>query len=266
MEKNEIIQSLDEEFASNLITLLKLEEALYDKIMDLKLDDFDNFNVISSLIGFEKDLISELDINKNNVSIISSVVYRDLGFFVDIYNDSFKKNAIVQRIKNIFDFFRKTDLADGILEKNYESIVSNHIVDTLKIFNGNLSIVKSYLYMYPSLTYDLVLMNGNYSMIDRFSDEITSISLGNDNVYDYYYDKSEQLYKVFTYIIDDLTRYSDIYESDWSSLLDFKLCELRDIIDNVSDEHLCEIRDEISCLDDGLIKNKVLSLLKNKIY
>lgn len=266
MEKNEIIQSLDEEFASNLITLLKLEEALYDKIMDLKLDDFDNFNVISSLIGFEKDLISELDINKNNVSIISSVVYRDLGFFVDIYNDSFKKNAIVQRIKNIFDFFRKTDLADGILEKNYESIMSNHIVDTLKIFNGNLSIVKSYLYMYPSLTYDLVLMNGNYSMIDRFSDEITSISLGNNNVYDYYYDKSEQLYKVFTYIIDDLTRYSDIYESDWSSLLDFKLCELRDIIDNVSDEHLCEIRDEISCLDDGLIKNKVLSLLKNKIY
>lgn len=266
MEKNESTQSLDEKFVSNLITLLKLEGTLYDKIMDLKLDGFDNLSVISALLDYENELVNELDINKDNASIISSVIYRDLGFFVDFSNDLFKKNTIVQRIKNSFDYFKKDDLADGILEKNYSSIISNHIVDSLMIFNGDLSIIKLYLYMYPFLTYDFVLMNGNYYLIDRFSDETTSLSLDNDSVYDYYYDKNEQLYKLFTIILDDLIRYSDIYESDWTSLLDFKICELSDIIDNVSDEHLCQIKNEISCLENGLIKKKVLSLLKNKVY
>lgn len=266
MEKNESTQSLDEKFVSNLITLLKLEGTLYDKIMDLKLDGFDNLSVISALLDYENELVNELDINKDNASIISSVIYRDLGFFVDFSNDLFKKNTIVQRIKNSFDYFKKDDLADGILEKNYSSIISNHIVDSLMIFNGDLSIIKFYLYMYPFLTYDFVLMNGNYYLIDRFSDETTSLSLDNDSVYDYYYDKNEQLYKLFTIILDDLIRYSDIYESDWTSLLDFKICELSDIIDNVSDEHLCQIKNEISCLENGLIKKKVLSLLKNKVY
>lgn len=266
IEKNENIQSLDMNFSSNLITLLKLEETLYDKIMDLKLDGFDNFNVISSLIRFEEELIGELDINADNVSIISSIIYRDLGFFIDVYSNSFKKDAIVQRLKNSFVFLRKSDLADGILEKNYDSIMSNHIVDSLKKYNGNLNIVKSYLYMYPCLTNDLVLLSGNYSMMDRFSDELTSMSLGNKDLYDYFYDKNEQLYKVFISIIDDLTRYSDLYESDWSKLFDFKLCELSDIIDSVSDEHLCEIKDEINCLEDGMIKNKILSLIKNRVY
>ena len=266
LEKNENIQSLEVDFSNDLINLLKLEDVLYDKIIDLKLDGFDNFNVISSLIDYEKELISKLDINMDNASIVSSIIHRDLGFFVDLYNDSFKKNAIVKRIKNSFDYFKKDDLAEGILEKNYSSIMCNHIVDSLMLFDGDLLIIKSYLYMYPDLTSDLVLMNGNYYLIDRFSDEITSLSLGNDNVYEYCYDKNEQLYKLFMNIIDDLIRYSDIYESDWSSLLGFKLCELSDIIDNVSDEHLCQIKDEIFCLDDGLIKNKVLSLFKKQVH
>ena len=266
VEKNKSVQSLDEEFSSNLITMLKLEETLYDKIMNLKFDGFDNFNVISSLIDYEKELVSKLDIDMDNASVISSIIYRDLGFFVNISGDLFKKNSIIQRIRNVFEYFRKIDIADGILEKNYSAIISNHIVDSLMIFDGDLSIVKSYLYMYPTLTSDLVLMNGNYYLIDRFSDETTSLSLGNDNVYEYYYDKNEQLYKLFTYIIDDLTKYSDVYESDWSSLLDFKLCELSDIINSVSDEHLCQIKDEIFSLDDGLIKNKILSLFKKQVH
>ena len=266
LEKNEMIQSLDEKTSSNLITLLKVEDALYDKVMDLKLDGFDKFKAFSSLLDFEKDLICNLDVNIDNASIIASVIFRDLGFFIDVYNNSFKKDAIKQRLKNIFDYFRKTDLADGILEKNHESIISNHIVDTLKKYNGDLSVVKLYLYMYPCLTDDLVLMDGNYYLIDRFSDETTSLSLENNSVYDYYYDKNEQLYKLFTYIIDDLIRYSDVYESDWKNLLDFKICEISDIIDNVSDEHLCQIKDEISSLDDGLIKKKVLSLFKKQVH
>lgn len=266
IENNEITQSLDETFSNNLINLLKLEDILYDKVINLKLDGFDNLSVISSLLDYENELVNELDINIDNASIISSIIYRDLGFFVDFSNDLFKKNAIVQRIKNSFDYFKKDDLADGILEKNYSSIMCNHIVDSLIIFDGDLSIIKTYLYMYPSLTSDLVLMKGNYYLIDRFSDETTSLSLGNENVYEYYYDKNEQLYKLFTHIMDDLTKYSDIYESDWSSLLDFKLCELSDIIGSVSDEHLCQIKNEISCLDDGLIKKRILSLFNKKVY
>ena len=123
--------------------------------------------------------------------------------------------------------------------------MSNHIVDTLKKYNGDLAIVKLYLYMFPTLTDDFVLMNGNYSMIERFSDDITSKILENSSVYDYCYDKNEQLYKLFTIIIDDLTRYSDMYETDWTSLFDFKICELSDIISCVSDEHLCDIKGEI---------------------
>lgn len=266
LEKNESVQSLDVNTSNNLIALLKLENILFDKIMNLKLDGFDDFSVISSLLNYENDIIDEMDVNENNVSIVSDVIYRDLGFFIDIYGNLFRKNAIICRLKNKIDFFRKSDIAEGILEKNYESIMSNHIVDSLSKYNGNLSVVKLYFYMYPTLTTDLVLLDGNYSLIDRFSDETTSISLGNDNINDYFYDKNEQLYKCFTNIIDDLTKYSDIYESDWSSLLDFKLCELSDIIDSVSDEHLYEIKEELNSLDDGLIKKKALSLLRNRVH
>lgn len=266
IEKNNSIQVLSEDFSSNLITLLKLEDSLYDKFMNLKLDDFDNFNVISSLINFEKDLVSQLDINMDNASVISFIINRDLGFFIDVYDDSFKKNVIIQRIKNMFNFFRKSDMANGIMEKNYYAIMSNHIVDTLKKYNGDLAIVKLYLYMFPTLTDDFVLMNGNYSMIERFSDDITSKILENSSVYDYCYDKNEQLYKLFTIIIDDLTRYSDMYETDWTSLFDFKICELSDIISCVSDEHLCDIKGEISSLDDGFVKMRVLSLFNNKVH
>ena len=265
-EKNERVQSLDEKNAINLINLLKLEDVLYDKFMNLRLDGFDDFNLISSLVAFEKDLIDELDINKDNISIVSSVIDRDLEFFIDVYDNLFKKKSIIQRLKNGISYFRKNELADGVLEKNYDSIISNHIVDSLKMFDGDLSIIKSYIFMYPYLTDDLVLLNGNYSMIDRFSDETVSISLGNKNVYNYYYDKNEQLYKLFTILMDDLTRYSDMYESEWLSLFNFKICELSDIINSVSDEHLFQIKDEILSLDKCMVKEKLLSLLNNKVH
>ena len=265
-EKNERVQSLDEKNAINLINLLKLEDVLYDKFMNLRLDGFDDFNLISSLVAFEKDLIDELDINKDNISIVSSVIDRDLEFFIDVYDNLFKKKSIIQRLKNGISYFRKNELADGVLEKNYDSIISNHIVDSLKMFDGDLSIIKSYIFMYPYLTDDLVLLNGNYSMIDRFSDETVSISLGNKNVYNYYYDKNEQLYKLFTILMDDLTRYSDMYESEWLSLFNFKICELSDIINSVSDEHLFHIKDEILSLDKCMVKEKLLSLLNNKVH
>ena len=44
------------------------------------------------------------------------------------------------------------------------------------------------------------------------------------------------------------------------------LCEISDIISSVSDEHLCEIKNEVLSNEDGIIKNKILSLFKNKIY
>ena len=264
IEKNDVTQVLDSNCYDNLITLIRLEDTLYDKIMSLKLDGFDNFKLISSLIRYEKDLLDELDVNMDNASVISPVIFRDLKFFIDLNGNTFKEKAIIKRLKNSFDYFKKFDYSEGIVEKNYDSIISNHIVDSLKKYNGDLSVFKYYLYMYPSLTADFALMNGNY--LERFSDETTSLSLGNRFVNDYYYDKNEQLYKLFTDIVDDLTRFSDMYESDWASLLDFKICELSDIINSVSDEHLYEIKSEILSLDEGVVKNKILSLFKNKVY
>ena len=264
IEKNDIAQVLDSNCYDNLITLIRLEDTLYDKIMSLKLDGFDNFKLISSLIRYEKDLLDELDVNMGNASVISPVIFRDLEFFIDLNGNTFKEKAIIKRLKNSFDYFKKFDYSEGIVEKNYDSIISNHLVDSLKMYNGDLSVFKYYLYMYPSLTADFALMNGNY--LERFSDETTSLSLGNRFVNDYYYDKNEQLYKLFTDIVDDLTRFSDMYESDWASLLDFKICELSDIIDSVSDEHLYDIKSEILSLDESVVKNKVLSLFKNKVY
>lgn len=266
LEKNKNVQLLDENLSSNLILLLKLEEVLYDKIMNLNLDGFDCFDVISSLVDFESDILNKIDVNKDNADVVSSVIFRDLDFFMNSNDNFLKKKSIIMRLKNSIDYFKKYDLADGVLEKNYSSIMSNHIVDSIKKFDGDLSIIKNYLYMYPELFNDLILMSGNYHMIDRFSDETTSLSLGNNSIYDFYYDKNEQLYKLFTYIIDDIVRYDDMYESDWNELFNFKICELSDIIDNVSDEHLFEIREEIFSLDDGVIKNKILALLKNKVH
>ena len=266
LEKNETTEPLDVELSNDLITLMKLESSLYDKIMYLKLDGHDSFNVIKSLISYEKEIIDKMDINANNAPVISSIIDRDLDFFIGDNADLFRKNAIVQRIKNSFNYFKKSNIASGVFEKNYDSIMSNHIVDSLKKFNGDLSIIKSYLYMYPILTDDLVFLNGNYHMIDRFSDEVSSLSAGNNSVHDYYYDKNEQLYKLSVSIIDDIDQFSDIYESEWNSLLDFKICELSDIIDNVSDEYFSHLEEEVSYLEDSFVKKKILSLIKRKVY
>lgn len=247
---------IDEKLYNKLVNLIKFEDFFYDKIIDID----NNIGTIASLADYEKDLVSNIDIDVDDVPVIYSKVMNDLSFFVNIGDDLIKKNAIGVRIKNLFDVLKKTDFADGIVGKNYDSIVCNHIVDSIKMFHGNDATINHLLFMYPILTDDLILLDGNHSLIERFSDEITSDSL-NSNYNDYIYDKNEQLFKIFLDILDDLERYSDVYLNEWSELLYFKLCEISDIINSVSYEYLCEIKDEVSSIAADDIKRKVLSLL-----
>ena len=264
--KNDFTVPLDENFVSNFISLLKTEECLYNEVMNFNLDGFDNFDTAQSLINYESDLINLLDINYQNVDSISSLVFRDLDFFVDVYNNFPKKTAIISRLRNLIGVLNENFLADGVLRKNYNSIISNHLIDSLKKYtNDDLFVIKMQLFISPILTNDIFVLNGNYMMLERFSDEVSASSLNEDSL-DYCFDKNAQLFRLCNDIFDELIEYSSIYKNEYRDLFYFKLCELSDIINSVSDEYFYYIYDFVSKIDDKFVKDNVLSLVHRNIH
>ena len=257
--QNETTQSLEEKVVDNLINLLKIENYLYDKLMIYNLDNPIDINKLAYIVEYEKDLVNNTDINIDNLEKVLEIVSNDIDFFIETDN-LLKRKAIIKRIKNQFNIFDKVKIANGIIEKNYKAIINNHIVDSIKKYNGNDLVIKYNIFMYPNLTDDLVLLNGNYRMIDRFDDELTAYSLNNENIYEYHYDKNKQLFNLFIEIVEDLERYSDFYLTTWQDMLEFKLCELSDIIDNINLEYLYKIKEEVNNITEETIKYKILSL------
>ena len=219
----------------NLIELFKLEEVILEKYRNC--DD----NVIGNLIEFESEFISLIDLDI--VNDINNIIENDLELYINSDNED------LYLIKNrIFNLFSKFYYVNCIF-KNYETIISNHIVRTLDRYNIELSNLefRNILFMYPFLDKKFLM---------SYSDDMSSMLLGLNSDLDYSYDKSEQLYYLGVRIIDELCDYENISYLD--KIIDFKIMEFDDIISNVSDENLCLLREKL--LSSSLSDNKFIKL------
>ena len=258
-EDNISCNPVDEKTARGLINLIKIEEKLlnvFDSIDFLSNNNKEIFAQLSNLVNIEKECISDLDVSYRTLEVVDNMLCNDMDFFFDYYvsedENQRKKSLIYERLNNIIPFYQRMNLSPTQSEKSYTSINQNHIVSTLKIFDNkifeteNIQKKEAMMKLYKDLFFingvlfdDYIQMNGNYKMIDRFSDYATARSIGiSDN--EYGYDKDEQLYEKAKEIIDEILSYEDAWVDDLDilALFEFKLSELSDIMLNVSDEHI----------------------------
>ena len=276
-DKDEV---LDDNIVQSLISLLKVEEVLYDKFSLLNLDNVSNdFNMVEALILYESEFVQNIISSSIDVSILEDIIFRDLGFFTSSKSDDRKKKIIFQRIKNLIADFHYNDLASGIVVKNYESIIFNHIVDSLNEFHkisdsdefnriDIMSVYKDIIFMYPVLTSDLIFLNGNYKMLSRLSDDVSAELLGH-SFNSYIYDKNEQLYKLSFSLLEEIADLSLSCQDDKSLLpmLEFKLIEFNDIISSVNAEYYYEIMGNVSEIENQKVRKKIYnSIRKDKVY
>ncbi len=266
IETNPSRITIDDTTANNLIELIKVEEELlkvFDEIDFDKIQTDAKISELTSLVEIEKKLIKNISINYKVVDIVEELLVRDMEFFFqsDASGKELvrKKKLIYDRIHNIVPFFQHLDLSPIQSEKSYSSISQNHLVEALKLFEKVIcdaknndqrkslkKLRKELFFVNGILLDDYIVAKGNYKLIERPSDYITSKFIGLSDV-EYAFDKDEQLYERGKEIIEEILSYEDSWESDLSTfaLFKFRLSELRDIIVNVSDEHFYSLPEVI---------------------
>ncbi len=259
IEEKPLRPSVDEKTVNNLINLLKIEEKIFmvfDEIDFEKVDNHEQIEQLSKLVGIEKEHISNLNITYKTVSVIEEMLIDDMDLFFEYYENEEinerKKALIYDRLHNVIPFFQRLSLSPIQSEKSHFYISQNHIVSTLKLYENVIdatddldkkqslkSFYKDLFFINGALMDDFIFIYGNYKMIDRFSDAISSQIVGISDV-EYAFDKDEQLYERAKNIIEEMLSFEDGWEEDLSilALFQFKLSELSDIMMNVSDEHI----------------------------
>lgn len=225
----------------NIIAFIKLEKVILDNFNKEEIDN----RVLLNLFEYEKEIKSLININEDNVDQIFEIIDKDIELFIEA--DEKSLYLIKNRIFNLFKEF--SDLSPYIISKNYDMILSNHLIRTVYLMN-NKDICSDIKYLYPNV-------NWNYLM--DYSDEVSSIMLGLNSVLDYSYDKSEQLYYLGVSLISELCDMEG--KASFNSIFDFKIKQFDDIINNVSDEHLYLLRDEV--INSSLSISSKFEKLKN---
>lgn len=258
LEDNPIREAVDEKTVINLINLLKIEEKIltvFDKIDFDDINNSENIKILSNLVDIEKEHIKNINVSYKTASVIEEMLTKDMDFFLNPDDEEMmkrKEDLIYDRIHNVIPFFGHLGLSPIQSEKSYACISQNHIISTLKIFEKVIDktknveqkqclkkLYKDLFFVNGKLTDDFIFINGNYRMIDRFSDSITSQMIGLSDI-EYAFDKDEQLYEQAKYVIEEILSFEDKWVDDLSiwALFEFKLSELSDIMVNVSDEHI----------------------------
>ncbi|MBR3198751.1 MAG: hypothetical protein IKG27_01910 [Bacilli bacterium] len=285
-EPNPLRTPIDEQTIDSLIELIKLDEKILLLFDNIDFDDLDNsidIKNLSRLVSAEKELVDKIDINYRNAKIIEEMFLEDLDFFLIEEEESRqirKKQLIYERIHDLLPFYQKLELSPIQSQGSYSCISQNHLVSSLKSYEKVIDETedeerKNYLkefyrelfYVNVRLMDDFIFANGNYKMIDRFDDELSSRSIGLSDI-EYAFDKDEQLYEHAKLLIEEVLSYEDSWEKDldvWAAF-EFKLLELDDIIKNVSDEHFYELPylvSENNTYKSTNSKKRILKLLKN---
>lgn len=266
---------VDMDSFDGLVSLIKLEEFIFNKISSLNVFDLSSLNSISSLLRYEQDVISKLNIEECDAEILYNVISCDINFFLVNDYSSYISKLISRRIINLLPIFQ-SDTLSGTIGKTYKQIIKNHIINSLceykKIicdipFDEDVSrYIKVYIniiFEYPEILNDIIFLNYDFSTLFCFDDEFNSNMLGLMNPIDYSYDKDNLLFNLAKNIINELYEILVDMENnpELVSLYEFKICEFNDIINSVSTEHLCFLYEYI----DTISNNDVKKILHRKI-
>ena len=284
-EINPSVTPVDAKTVDGLISLIKIEEKMLLLFDNIDFDDINNridIQNLESLVSLEKSIVKEINITYNNAEVIEKMLTNDLDFFLieePEERQMRKKELIYERIHDILPFYRKLESSPIQSQVSYSCISQNHIVSTLKLYEKLIEDTedenkKRYLqefyrelfFVNVGLLDDFIYAGGNYKMIDCFNDILSSQSIGLSEV-EYAFDKDEQLYEYAKFLIEEILSYEDAWEEDLNiwAVFEFKLSELNDIINNVSDEHFYELPylvKENNTYNSSKTKKRILKAIK----
>lgn len=201
---------------NKVVDLIKIEEKIFDEFENIDFDTVYDLNSFSSLIALEKEYVS--DITQVDLSFISTVelIFSDLWIYLrDDENLDRKVSLIKQRLIGVLPFFNTFYVPSSLSLSSYSSIFRNYMVKNIRDFYDMIvgleddglrktfiSIYKDNFFVYPFLTDELVLANGNHRLIDCFDGILSLEGLTPEIEYDY--DKNIQLYNMVTGCCDYL--------------------------------------------------------------
>ncbi|MBR3209596.1 MAG: hypothetical protein IKF82_04935 [Bacilli bacterium] len=252
LEENEPLENVDLESYNLLISLIKLEDELFDTYQQFEFGR-NNSNVVerlSSLVERENTILSSIDF-ASILPVISNVLNNDIWIFLSGDNIDYKANIIVKRINNLFPVLRNLRYSPVHNSSGFEYIHKNHLIRSLSAFRslaismgdgvlgkGCIGFYKYFYFINPDLFSELLVCNGNDLFVCDISDDIVKeISSMDDD--EYQFDKNEYLYDVGTSLISGIID----FERDLSSVSDlanffFMLTRLGDVIDSSDIEYV----------------------------
>lgn len=251
LNNNKVAIKVEDDNIDDFIGLIKLEGNIFSlfELLDFDNYDYDIIFSLQSLVNFEEDLIENIIINKNNESVYKNLIENDLYFFLPFDDKSL--SMVASRLFNTLPYFNDLDVSPTQTVDCYNYIRKNHIIRSLKkyidlLIDGNMlcdiNYLKKIIYLNGFITYDFLSVNGNYRLFEDLSDE-TICELLDMNRMEYDFDKNEQLIRTSEKLIYDILESTD--EKD----VFFKLLELDDIKDNLSEEYLKKLDKDIIPFD-----------------
>lgn len=280
IEKNVPCDTIEYETFDTLSSLVKLEENILDiylKFSDLNfnnpVDKKDLLHKLEHYLAFETELANQFIIDNDQADELLETLAGSLDLFFTKpcgrTGATRKKQLILRRLSSVVpDLFHSTPMA-SITPKSYNSIIQNHLLKTIYDFNNCIDkisdtrtkqISKEILYeeffAEESLSQDFVSIGGNPSMIIWLEND-TAAQLSNTSEIEYAYDKNEQLYYIARSIIEELLNWPDVWSKDpyLIAYFNFKIHEIKNIFENINDEHYYELIDDFQSMVTQIPEN-----------
>ncbi len=265
-EKNEPCESIDYEAFDTLVSLINIEEHIFDIFMEFSHLNFHTDHVrindllakLEHYIVFEEKLANKLVINKSErqLEALYKLIEDLLYFRLAKYQENPRTASLITSrlttiIPDVFGFVQEP----AIPLKSYNRIIQNHMLQTIAQFShfiDNLpndkikQISKQILYeeffAEENLTKDFIAASGQPSMLLLIDNPLSAQLTGYKEM-EYAYDKDIVLYNLAQSILDELPIISLDIPSEWESrahidaYFKFKLYQLQNIFANISDEH-----------------------------
>lgn len=242
-KKNDVI---DKKVFDDVINLVKFEDKLFDVFMNINFSsDCCDCDELSKMLLLEKDFVNLIEDSPSLLMLTSDLFNNSIWIYLTGDVD-LKASLVIQRLTKLLPIYKDINVPLSQSSDSYNFIYKNHMIRSLNdlwslILDTRDDVLargleKVYMYNYfvnPSLTDDLVLMNGNHRLIFDLSSDLSGL-----NADEYDYDKNEQLYElgcnIIMFIIDN--------EDNINSVIDyaefqFKVNELVDVISNLSSDY-----------------------------
>lgn len=264
LEHNPSMVSVPLELFDNLVNLIKLEEVIFKNYDMLDLSDEDFIRNFLSLVSFESEILSSINIDEYDADKLSDVIDRDIVFFL---SDDNLCELISNRIKNLLPVFKNR--SSSIICRSFDLIVRNHIINSLECYkdvicnvssnenaNKYINVYKKVIFEYPDLLNDVMAMNFDFNILFSLDDDLSSKLVCLNDSINYSFDKDEILYNRGLSLIDEINSLGS--DNDLFALYWFKICEFDDIINNVSVEHLYSLFDKAENISNSKVKRVLL--------